>query len=324
MADRQAGRDELVYGYLDTTASQARRALDTVRVRLLEHPGQVLLRPRRLGSVPTCEISGAGRAWVRSRRRPPTAGAGHLLGVALSGRGWLEQQGRRVPLDPGGFVLYDGALPFQLSLAGPYRYFLLHFAPGTFRTLTPADLCVPPGEETALVPSARLLSAMLAELASQVERLETVTGQEVAEHVAALVETVLRERARAGYAREVPPLFRRVLLHIDQHLADSALGPESIAQAHHISVRSLHKLFQAQDRSVLGHVRHQRLRQIRRDLADPTLAQVPVRHLAARWGMHDASHFSKVFRVAHGMSPSAFRRNALRPATGPERRPEDE
>lgn len=46
----------------------------------------------------------------------------------------------------------------------------------------------------------------------------------------------------AGAARD--RLVRSVLRHIDRHLGDPDLGPESIAAAHRISVRYLHRLFE--------------------------------------------------------------------------------
>lgn len=306
-------RDELLYGYLDLDAAGASRALDTVRIRLIDHPDPVVLRPHPLGVLRTCDISGAGGVRVRSRPRPADP-AERLLGVTLSGQGWLEQEEQRVPLAPGGFVLYNGGRPFRLSLTGGYRYFLLRFPADALMTEVPADPYALPHAGGG-VPSARLLAALLTELALQADRLDTVTGQEIADHVTALVRTVVRDDARSGRADTEPtPLLQRVLRYVDEHLTDSSLAPDTIARAHHVSTRSLHKLFQAQGRTVLGHVRQRRLEQIRRDLADPALADIPVQRVAARWGMHDASHFGKVFRAAYGVSPSEFRRTALRRA----------
>lgn len=49
---------------------------------------------------------------------------------------------------------------------------------------------------------------------------------------------------------------------------------------------------------------------IRRDLVDPSLAHLPAYVLAARRGLGEASHFSRVFRAEFGLSPRAVREQA--------------
>ncbi|QSE86817.1 helix-turn-helix domain-containing protein (plasmid) [Rhodococcus koreensis] len=48
------------------------------------------------------------------------------------------------------------------------------------------------------------------------------------------------------------------------------------------------------------------------DLADPLQAMRPVGEIAARNGMLNAPHFSQNFRAEYGMTPSEYRRRALR------------
>jgi AraC-like DNA-binding protein len=44
------------------------------------------------------------------------------------------------------------------------------------------------------------------------------------------------------------------------------------------------------------------------DLLDPALAARPVSAIAARWGLVDPAHFSRLFRAAYGVSPVEYRR----------------
>ena len=55
-------------------------------------------------------------------------------------------------------------------------------------------------------------------------------------------------------------------------------------------------------------IRHRRLERCRAELADPALAEEPVRAIAARWGLGNASHFAHAFRLAYGCSPQEYRR----------------
>jgi AraC-like DNA-binding protein len=102
--------------------------------------------------------------------------------------------------------------------------------------------------------------------------------------------------------------------YIDRHLGEPCLTPTAIAAAHHISVRYLHHLFQADGRTVGGYVREQRLERCRADLASPALARRSVSRISARWGFPDAAVFGRAFKNAYGVSPGEFRRRSLRPS----------
>lgn len=98
---------------------------------------------------------------------------------------------------------------------------------------------------------------------------------------------------------------------IQVNLADTELSPRSIAAAHHISVSYLHRLFQEQETSVASWIKIRRLERVRRDLADPMLAGIPIHGIAARWGFPDAAGFSRSFRAAYGMPAKDFRAQVL-------------
>jgi AraC-like DNA-binding protein len=102
-------------------------------------------------------------------------------------------------------------------------------------------------------------------------------------------------------------MMARVQAYIDRHLGDPTLSPQSIADAHFISVRYLHRLFEAEEVTVAGWVRARRLERCRRDLLDPALRDRPVSAIAARWGIPNAAHFSRVFRDAYGVPPIELR-----------------
>ena len=109
------------------------------------------------------------------------------------------------------------------------------------------------------------------------------------------------------------PARREVLLgkaraYIEDNLADPGLNPQQIAAAQFISVRQLHALFSQDGTSVAAWIRARRLERCRGDLSDRRHDHLPVGAVAARHGLVDPAHFSRLFKAAYGEPPSEFRR----------------
>ena|SRR6266498_1244279 len=117
-------------------------------------------------------------------------------------------------------------------------------------------------------------------------------------------------------AEMVPPttarraLLERIYAFMAERLADPGLSPGTIAAAHHISVRYLHKLFETQPSTVAGWIRQRRLDQCRRDLLNPALLDRPVSAIGNRAGFASPTHFTRAFRAAYGLPPAKFRATA--------------
>jgi AraC-like DNA-binding protein len=120
--------------------------------------------------------------------------------------------------------------------------------------------------------------------------------------------------SQLGLRRALPPesrqtaLLARIRAYIERRLADPDLYPSTIADAHHISVRYLHKLFESEHTTVAAYIRRRRLERSRQDLLDPALHDRPVGAIGARWGFHSPAHFSRAFRGAYETTPGELRR----------------
>lgn len=238
--------------------------------------------------------------------------------LALDGRGRPEivQDGRHAQLGQGDFALYDTTRPFEVRAAGDGvgTAVTLHFP----RSLLP----LPEREVTRLtaVPIradsglGRLTSQFLRQLAAGVDRYRPAEATRLA--TAALEILAARLAHELDDGRALPPethqraLLARVHAFIEEHLGDRDLSPRTVAAAHYVSVRYLHKLFSEQAQTVAGWIRTRRLERCRRDLSDPALAVQPVAAIAARWGFASAAHFSQLFKSAYGLPPQEYRRQA--------------
>jgi AraC-like DNA-binding protein len=104
--------------------------------------------------------------------------------------------------------------------------------------------------------------------------------------------------ARAG-------LLVRVRGYIEDHLDDPGLCASSIADAHAISVRTLHLLFADTGTTVSRLIRQRRLDVCYRELSRGRRGKT-VTDVAFRWGFIDAAHFSRSFKQAFGITPSSL------------------
>ncbi|MFI6522339.1 helix-turn-helix domain-containing protein [Spirillospora sp. NPDC050679] len=243
----------------------------------------------------------------------------YFLTCVVRGRMIGEQDGRSADLDVGDLTLRDSSRPYLTRHApgdGVAQVLVLQFPR--------AALPLPEPELRDLVAVrlrgdqgiGALSSQFLVHLARHMEEF----GPADAARLSTLALDVLT--ARLAHELDVhgavpDPARRRALLtqiyaFIGDNLSDPDLAPSTIAAAHHISLRYLHKLFQQEGRTVAGWIRERRLDRCRRDLADPRLDTRPISAIAARWGFTGPGHFSQAFRTAYGLSPRQFRRQYAR------------
>lgn len=99
-------------------------------------------------------------------------------------------------------------------------------------------------------------------------------------------------------------LHQQVLDWIDHHIFDEDLSPESIARAHTVSARTLHRAFHTQAHRLAEVIRLRKLERARDLLNDPRRS---VTSVSDRLNFANPSHFSRAFSRQFGMSPSEYR-----------------
>jgi AraC-like DNA-binding protein len=221
--------------------------------------------------------------------------------------------GRTVRTAPGDIVFYDVRGPWRTVLPEGCRV-KVFLVPRELLGLDEADVrrvtAEPVARDSRLGP---LLSPFLSELADTAASAPPPVGDLLAWNGVNLLATLAAERlgrGRSGAPARPSPLMGRIFEYIDRHLADAGLAPEGIAAAHHISVRYLHKLFQEEGTTVGRWIQRRRLEECRRDLVLRGREHQTIAAVAGRWGFVSATHFSRVFRAAYGVSPSAWRDGA--------------
>ncbi|MDX3117764.1 helix-turn-helix domain-containing protein [Streptomyces scabiei] len=290
--------------------------------RLLAHePGEYLFVGLR-------GVGTGGRAAVRPPKPADSAPAAGPTGLSTAAP--IAPGGPAEPLglwlEPGDVCFYDVRRAPALGFREPFR---------TTVFLVPAellDLSEPEVRRIVRTPVARasrlgaLLSPVLSDLARAAAEARPPVGEMLAWNAVNLLSTLAAEQSGTGSPGSSgpsgewgtpgaqPPVLARILEYVELHLTEPDLCPEGIARAHHISVRYLHRLFKDEGATVSRWILRRRLEECRRDLIRHGRESRTIAAVAGRWGFLSATHFSRVFRAAYGMSPREWRDAAGRAA----------
>ncbi|MEV5282913.1 AraC family transcriptional regulator [Streptomyces sp. NPDC052811] len=168
-----------------------------------------------------------------------------------------------------------------------------------------------------------LLATFLTQIAKESHTYQAGDGPRLSTVLADLMASLFAGALDADRSLTPETHRRTSLLRIKSFIRNnsdsSELDVAAVAAAHHISVSYLHRLFQQEGEgtTVAGFLLEQRLTRARRDLADPLRQDVPVHVIAARRGFSHAAAFSRAFKNAYGMPPTAFRRQFIPPTGAP-------
>lgn len=287
--------------------------LDVVTAKDVSFSGTVVtdqLGPMRISTV-DAEAE-------RVRRTPPliAQSGSEYFTVGLQGRGpaLVAQGGRTAALRPGDLAFYDTTEPYTLSFPSLFQMKVFQ-VPRKMLGLPLSDLhrvtgVLIQGDEAGL---GALVSPFLSKLASEAGSYQPEVADRLARNAVDLLSTLVAERlgqdaAGAEFANRAMSL--RIRAFIAEHLCDPDLSPSSIAAAHHISVRYVHRLFQDEDTTVSRWIQRRRLEECHHELSRTGRRSPAIAAVAHRWGFSSPAHFSRAFRAEYGMSPREWQASA--------------
>ncbi|MGW0609659.1 helix-turn-helix domain-containing protein [Streptomyces sp. NPDC002788] len=235
------------------------------------------------------------------------------LGMIARRSDATNRDGDKVLLEPGDLVFCDPARRHYLRFDGDCEMTVFRI-PRWYLGVSERDL------DRVVGVTVRgggglgaLVSDFLSTLAAEAQLHRSMIGDRLARSamdlvavlVMELLETETAEKA-SSVSKAGNEMLSRIRTYIGEHLMEPDLSPETIARAHHISVRYLHKLFQNDDTTVSQWVRQRRLDSSRHELSRTPNRRVTVAAVAHRWGFTSPAHFSRTFREAYGMSPTEW------------------
>ncbi|MEX0734894.1 MAG: helix-turn-helix domain-containing protein [Steroidobacteraceae bacterium] len=236
-----------------------------------------------------------------------------ILGIqlVLAGREHICFDGEEIELGGGDILIWDSTRQMRfvvrerlhkVSVVLPLVRFQ-HWHPGSRRSIQ--------RRLDGTAGAGRLLARYIAGLPGHFIGDSAIEGDALTEATLALLTHALgRDEDHDTATLRGAQLFR-IRQFIDEKLFQPDLSPPMIAEAHRISIRYLHWLFEETGDTLVQFIIKERLKRCRRELAIQAMHNRTITDIALSWGFHDLTHFSRRFRQEFGQSPQEFRRQAL-------------
>ncbi|OPX10908.1 helix-turn-helix domain-containing protein [Mycobacterium sp. AT1] len=306
------GRLEVFAGILDESFVPLSITLDDVGSFV------GLARAASLGALHVSDVAVGGS--VTMQRTPQLIGRKApeyvKVNLLLRGRCLVSQDGREAVLDPGDFVLYDTTRPFRFASQGPFHMYGVTVPSRLFPLPESRMVHLTARRFSSQQGSGAFMARFIRQLGGQFAAGRHTESVHLADAMLDLLTAAFAEQSAAHDCGIVDTgrsgLLVRIRGFIESRLADPRLDVSAIAAAHHISVRHLQKLFEADGQTPTGWVRSRRIEQCCRDLSSIELVNVAVGDVGLRWGFVDAAYFSRAFKASCGLSPRQYRDRVLK------------
>ncbi|MYY02415.1 MULTISPECIES: helix-turn-helix domain-containing protein [unclassified Streptomyces] len=235
-----------------------------------------------------------------------------FLSLQVTGTSMGAQNGRECVVRPGEFAVFRSNAPYTLLFDEGVDH---HFLRLPLTALALPDRLL---RDTTTVtfstenPLARLAYTYFSQLAVSDEIRRSPHADAVVAPSIELLRAVLISQhgdMDTGLAKEPmeATLALRIRHYVREHLAEPDLSAARIAAAHDISVRHLYAVLSRAGISLGDWIRARRLDGCKRELAGPAGRSRTVAAIGRSWGFVNATHFSRVFKDAYGMSPRTWR-----------------
>jgi AraC family transcriptional activator of tynA and feaB len=266
-----------------------------------------------LGTIEVSDISCNALRYDRARQdQRQDDNEDFLLSLMLQGSAQLEQDGRIAVQGPGDIVLYDAARPFIYDFPQAYRILLAK---------------IPRRAMLGRLPDAERMTAVTVEshstlggLAANMMRTAASlnlpgeapasarVGASLVDILSAAIELELS--GRKELCNRQAALLKRAKEHMRARLDETELDVDRIANALHVSPRTLSRAFASEGTTVIRWLWSARLEASYTALKEGCATQVT--DVALGCGFTSGSHFSRMFKSTYGVLPHTLLRGTER------------
>jgi AraC-like DNA-binding protein len=305
-SDPQSGTRFLDHDHLRETLLTGGHALNVFKHRALPlDVTRIVVHASELAKI--AKVSGAP-ARVSRARGEIALDDGAFLGVLFqkTGRTLCDFGSEQMILNSGDLLIWHGRSSVCFEIPESFREVCILLPLDTFESMLPeansyAGTHLQKGHSIS-----SLLGGCLSTLTDDVLANEMEPAGSAIALTLELIGAALTKHRESNNLGQRMNLYQRLTAFIERRLGDPELSPTMLARTHNISTRYLHLIFSERATTVGRWIRLRRLAQCRAELASLG-SDCTVTEIAIRWCFSDVAHFSRLFRLAYGVSPREFR-----------------
>lgn len=256
-----------------------------------------------VGAVSVSTLSSPLHHWRRNAHHIRIGPDDDLwLAFMVDGKACISQDGRQAHLRSGDVALYDSTRPFDFVIA-PEKMYVVRLPRKSMLSRMPSAQRL----TAQLIDKRRLGAAALRSMVEEAATSEFSDMDAAARYGSALLDVLSLHLDTPSDAKTIVrerDLYTRLVAYIHENFADSGMTLPSLAQAHHVSERTVARAFARHNQTPMEVLRRARLQASHRALAERHADSVTTAALNS--GFTDLSHFSRVFRVAYGYTPQSL------------------
>jgi AraC-like DNA-binding protein len=228
----------------------------------------------------------------------------------VEGVGGVAQCGRQAELSPGDFFLVDNSLPFELSCKGSFRHYSIELPKSLIAGSASALSNITAIRIDSGLGCARFLRNFVDSIISDSNPGDVAVASRLRSHAVDLLLTAVTHQTSIPVPIK-ESRFERARAFIMKNLTDPALNVQTVADALHMSERSLYNLFEREGLTVARLIREERLASCKRMLEDPACFSLPIGTIALDHGFNDSGYFSTAFHATYGFTPKSHRQKSM-------------
>ena len=226
------------------------------------------------------------------------------LGYVCAGSGTLLQNGHQSRVSAGDVVIYDAATPFDFTME-KVAINIVHLPRHIMEKEAPATAKLAGKTLDLTRPGMASLKLLLQEaFVFNPDRENPFLAEQFANTLLNMISVSVNLQHSEEALK--PDLYSRVVSFLRHNLQEPELSVAQIANAHHVSPRTISRVFAAHGTTPMNFLWQERLQACHRILAEGkarNITQVALDH-----GFSDMSHFSLAFRKTFGYTPSSLLR----------------
>jgi AraC family transcriptional regulator, positive regulator of tynA and feaB len=267
------------------------------------------VRSTSLGSVELSVYSNSSMTvWRNERQAARATGDAIFACVQVSGKSTISQDGRNITLEAGGLTLVNTQRPYTFTYSKASEQLVAQIS----RREIEARI----GDITQLMAIrvddsgvGRLASEFLQLLAARAENISSVSRAQLGNQAVDLLSLALSS-GNAG-KRQLSSVRLISLLRlksvIEGRLSACETTCAEVARAAGMSVRYANQLLATEARSLERYIWERRLEKCRQAFDEPGQDGRTITEIAYGWGFNDVSHFGRIFKARHGVTPRDYR-----------------